>query len=83
MQYVFCLLKKIYYRQNVYMRGSRIFRQGFIKFKLLIKTGMLLKIKDFSCFECSNIVIIILINVKMPTIIGLLTFMSKISFVLK
>ena len=33
---------------------------------------------DFSCFETLNVVFILLINDKMPTIIGILTFMSII-----
>ena len=51
------------------------------KFKLLIKT-MMLKINTFHAFRLSDDVFIMLINVKMPTIVGILTFMSRINFVL-
>ena len=51
------------------------------KFQLLIKTNML-KNKEVSCFKSLSYVFIMLINVKMPTIVGILTFMSRINFVL-
>ena len=35
-----------------------------------------------SSLSLSGVVLIILINVKMPTIVGILTFMSMINFVL-
>ena len=38
--------------------------------------------KEVSCLSLSDILFIILINVKMPTIDGILTFMSRINFVL-
>ena len=44
-------------------------------FYLLIETKML-KIKTFIASKLSNAVFIMLINVKMPTIIGILTLMS-------
>ena len=47
------------------------------KFQLLIKTNML-KNKEVSCFKSLSYVFIMLINVKMPTIVGILTFMSRI-----
>ena len=62
--------------------GSKIiklfscFTQLSAKFQLLIKNKML-KNKDFSCF--SDVLFIMLINVKMPTSVGLLTFMSMIN----
>ena len=52
-----------------------------IKFQLLIKTKML-KNTDFLAFILSEDVFILFINVKMPTIVGILTFMNRISFVL-
>ena len=53
-----------------------------MKFQLFQKKFML-KIKDFSCFfKLSDVVFIMLINVKMPTIVGILTFMSKFNFIL-
>ena len=48
-------------------------------FQLLIKTKML-KNKDLSCFTTPQAVFILLINVKMPTTVGNLTFMSRINF---
>ena len=52
------------------------------KLQLLIKTTILTN-KEFSCYlGLSGLVFIMLINVKMPTIVGILTFMSRINFVL-
>ena len=52
------------------------------KFQLLIKTKMLRKIKTFLAYKRSYILFIMLIIVKMPTIVGILTFMSMINFML-
>ena len=49
-----------------------------MKFQLLIKTKML-KNTDFSL---SYLVFILLINVKMPTNVGILTYMSTINVML-
>ena len=38
--------------------------------------------KKFLALSLSDVVFILLINVKMPTIVGILTFMSGINFVL-
>ena len=38
--------------------------------------------KMFLALSLSDDVLIMLINVKMPTIVGILTFMSRINFVL-
>ena len=52
------------------------------KFQLLIKTKIP-KNEYVSCFFfLSDVVFIMLINVKMPTIVGILTLMSRINFVL-
>ena len=48
---------------------------------MLIKTKMLKNI-GISCFYISDDVFILLINAKMPTIVGILTFMSRINFML-
>ena len=40
------------------------------------------QLKKFLAFSLSDVVFIMLINVKMPTIVGNLTFMSRINFVL-
>ena len=52
-----------------------------INFQLLINTKML-KYTDLLAFKLSDVVFILLINVKMPTSVGILTFMSRINFVL-
>ena len=52
-----------------------------MKFQLLIKTKILTN-KEVSCLSLSGIVLIMLINVKMPTIVGILSFMSRINFLL-
>ena len=54
-----------------------------IKFHLLIKTEMLERKKCFLDLKLSLVVFIMLINVKMPTIIGILTLMSMINFSMK
>ena len=38
--------------------------------------------KKFLALRLSDVAFIMLINVKMPTIVGILTFMSRINFVL-
>ena len=40
------------------------------------------KIKEFFALSLSDAVFRMLVNVKMPTIVGILTFMSRINFVL-
>ena len=39
-------------------------------------------LKQFLALSLSDVVFIMLINVKMPTIVEILTFMSRINFVL-
>ena len=51
------------------------------EFQLLIKLKYR-QIKMFLALSLSDVVFIMLINVKMPTIVGILTFMSRINFVL-
>ena len=41
-----------------------------------------LQMKKFLAVSLSDVVFIMLINVKMPTIVGILTFISRINFVL-
>ena len=48
------------------------------KFQLLIKTKIP-KVKKFFALSLSDVVFIMLINVKMPTIVGILAFMSMIT----
>ena len=55
--------------------------QPSMKFQVLIKAQML-KNKDFFAVKLLVGVFILLINVKMPTIVGILTFMSRINFML-
>ena len=52
-----------------------------MKFQLIIKTKIL-KIMFYLASELSDVVFIMLINVKMPTIVGISTFMSTINFML-
>ena len=40
------------------------------------------QMKKFLALSFSDVVFIMLINVKMPTIVGILTFMSRMNFVL-
>ena len=40
------------------------------------------KIKTFLALKFSDVVVIMLINVKIPTIVGILTFLSMINFML-
>ena len=47
-----------------------------MEFQLLIKTKMLTN-EEVSCLSLSDVVFIMLMNVKMPTIVGILTFMSR------
>ena len=49
-----------------------------MKFQRHVKTKMLKN--RLLAFKHSDVVIIMLINVKMPTIVGILTFMSTIDF---
>ena len=51
------------------------------KFQLLIKLKYR-QIKKFLALSLSDVVSILLINVKMPTIVGILTFMSRMNFML-
>ena len=50
--------------------------------QLLIKTKIP-KMKKFLALSLSGVVFIMLINVKMPTIVGTLTFMSRINLLLR
>ena len=52
-----------------------------MKFQLLINLNCW-KIPTFLAFKLSDVAFSMLINVKMPTIVGILTFMSMINFVL-
>ena len=53
-----------------------------MKFQLLMKTKKAERIKYFLAFKLSDVVFIMLINVKMPLIVGILTFMSVVNFML-
>ena len=52
-----------------------------MKFQLLIKTKYR-KMQKFLALNLSDGVFIMLINVKMPTVVGILTFINRINFVL-
>ena len=51
------------------------------KFQLPIKTKIPIN-EEFFALSHSDDIFIMLINVKMPTIVGILTFLSRINFVL-
>ena len=65
-------------RGYIFFSGST---QLSAKFQLLIKLNYR-EIKKFLAFSRSVVVFIMLINVKMPTNVGILTFMSRINIVL-
>ena len=50
-----------------------------MKFQLLIKTKILTN-KEVFALSLLDVVFIMLLNVKMPMIVGILTFMSRINF---
>ena len=52
-----------------------------MKLQLFINTKMLKNI-DIFAFKLSDVVFIMLINVKIPTIVGISTFISMINFML-
>ena len=52
-----------------------------MKFQLTMKTKML-KYKDFHALKLSDVVFSFLINVKRSSIVGILTFMSMMNFML-
>ena len=58
-----------------------MFNSAEHELSMFIKTKML-KIKTFHAFKPSYVVFIMLINVYMPTVVGILTFMSMINFIL-
>ena len=47
-----------------------------MKIKLL-KTTKIMKNKDMPCLEITDVVFILFINVKMPTVVGIFTLMSR------
>ena len=54
------------------------------KVQLLIKTKIPTnkEVLALTCLSVSDVVFIMLINIKMPTVVGILTFMSGINFML-
>ena len=50
---------------------------------MLIQSKMLKNIKTCLAFNLTDVVFIMLINVKMSTIVGILSFMSMINLMLK
>ena len=56
--------------------------QGYKTTQLSMKFQLLIKTKILDALSLSDVVFIMLINVKMPTNVGILTFMSKIIFLL-
>ena len=60
----------------MYLLSYKTFFQLSIKFQLLIKNKMLKNTQIVLAIKLSDVVFILLINVKMPTIVGILTYMS-------
>ena len=88
-------MKRLKYEQNsekrtswyYFISDSKVIKlfscstQLSTKFQLFIKLKYR-QMKKFLALSLSYVVFIMLINVKMPTIVGILTFMSRINFVL-
>ena len=73
--------------QRPWPQGYKLFScstQLSMKFQLHIKINTCIpkKVKMFLTLSLSDVVFIMLINVKMPTIVGIFTFLSRINFVL-
>ena len=67
------------------LSGPEIIKRFSCSTQVSTKLVLVLKyrqIKKFLALSLSDVVFIMLINVKMPTIVGILTFMSMINFVL-
>ena len=78
---VLVLVSCIKLRVNLAPEDIKLFScstQLITKFQLLIKTKIL-TIKKFLALSLSDVVLIMLINVKMPTIVGILALMSRIN----
>ena len=78
------MLKANSFQNHPWARGYKTFpcsTQLSTKFQLLIKLK-LRQIKKFLDLSLLDVVFIMLINVKMPTIVGILTLMSRVNFVL-
>ena len=82
-----CTVKRARTVQNM-NSGPEVFINLFscsthlsMKFQMLKKLKYR-QMKRFIALGLSGVVFIMLINVKMPTIVGILTFMSRINFVL-
>ena len=75
------------YHAQLFPPGPEVIKQFLCstqqstKFQLLIKLKYRL-MKKFFALSLSDVIFIMLINVKMPTIVGILTFMRGINFVL-
>ena len=65
---------------NFFMLNSTI--QLSSKFQLLINKKNYRQMEKFLGLSLSDVVFIMLINVKMPIIVGILTFMSRKNFVI-
>ena len=66
------------YDQPMTLRGRDTEQKQLHDTKKTRPTEML-KIKDVYCFKTLSCCLILLINVKMPTNVGILTFMSRIN----
>ena len=57
------------------------YAQLSMEFQLLIN-GKMMKIKIYLALKLSDTVYILLVNVKMPTIVGIITLMGRIDIML-
>ena len=71
------------FRSNLVMKLFFMLNPAEHKISTAHKTKMLKKIKTFLAFKLSDDVIIMLINFKISTINGILTFMNMIHFMLR
>ena len=68
-------------RANVHKPGPKVIKLVFMLNSTEHEKLKYRQIKKFAV-SLSDVVFILLINVKMPTIVGILTFMSRINFVI-
>ena len=71
------------YNLGAWPQGYKTFHAHEMSMKLLqLIKNKILKNKDFSALKLSDTAFILIINVKMPTIVDILKFMSMINFML-
>ena len=83
---LFLTLYRLETPKRVLLTGPEVIKLFSCSTQLSTKFQLLTKIKYrqmmiFLALSLSDVVFVMLINVKMPTIVGILTFMSSIDFV--